>query len=501
MAYTVDILEALKNAENGLLSKIKIGNKTYEIKDLIARENIETLGAGLDAIIADLQNYQTKALAKSEHDALVAAYQAADKAIEDAYKAADAETLNSAKAYADAVAATINKFDVAVVDALPAETPSAENMYILYLVPKAGSTGSYVEYIAIRSGEEGAYTYAWEQIGSTAMDLTGFVTEDALNDILEDYHLKEEAHQEHAALEAAYKAADAKVVEDVTAAYEAADKAITDSLGKLAKKDSATGTVAGQDFTGIKATGTGVTGVTLTDNAVEKDLTAAGNFTPAGEVSGSVTVPGHDVPVTVTNNEAQATVSKGTATASANVSITPATQEVVGSFTPGTLPSFVEGKFTAATLTSEEVTANYVDQAIVGSVDGETLTFTEVATKALAATKVNSFDGGSKAADTWNAGSECSVTKATVVNGITEASVNIEYEKVTGVAYQKAEENATGKCAGAEVAINATFAGTPGAVSVAGKYTDTNYSAAANTGAIELAVDNFSVTEKTVVVE
>ena len=54
MAYTVDILNQKKVEANGLLSKIQIGGKIYEIKDLIARENIGTLSAGLDAVAADL---------------------------------------------------------------------------------------------------------------------------------------------------------------------------------------------------------------------------------------------------------------------------------------------------------------------------------------------------------------------------------------------------------------------------------------------------------------
>ena len=54
MAYTVDILNLKKVTDNGLLSKIQIGGKTYEVKDLIARENIGTLSAGLDKIAGDL---------------------------------------------------------------------------------------------------------------------------------------------------------------------------------------------------------------------------------------------------------------------------------------------------------------------------------------------------------------------------------------------------------------------------------------------------------------
>jgi hypothetical protein len=52
----LDILDLKKIADNGLLSKIQIGGKTYEIKDLIARENIETLAGLLDALSAKVGN-------------------------------------------------------------------------------------------------------------------------------------------------------------------------------------------------------------------------------------------------------------------------------------------------------------------------------------------------------------------------------------------------------------------------------------------------------------
>jgi hypothetical protein len=52
----LEILNAKKVADNGLLSKIQIGGKTYEIKDLIARENVEGLSALLDALSAKVGN-------------------------------------------------------------------------------------------------------------------------------------------------------------------------------------------------------------------------------------------------------------------------------------------------------------------------------------------------------------------------------------------------------------------------------------------------------------
>lgn len=56
-------------------------------------------------------------------------------------------------------------------------TPTAANMYIIYLLPISGASSPNAkdEYIVIRSGTEGNYTYAWEMIGTTETDLSGYV--------------------------------------------------------------------------------------------------------------------------------------------------------------------------------------------------------------------------------------------------------------------------------------------------------------------------------------
>jgi hypothetical protein len=52
----IEILNAKKAADNGLLSKIRIGDKTCEIKDLIAGENAEALALLIDALSAKVGN-------------------------------------------------------------------------------------------------------------------------------------------------------------------------------------------------------------------------------------------------------------------------------------------------------------------------------------------------------------------------------------------------------------------------------------------------------------
>lgn len=499
MAYTVDILNAKNIADNGLLSKIQIGGKTYEIKDLIARQNIGTLSAGLDKIAGDLSALSYVKYTDQFVD---------DKAI---------------KSYIDSQVGAINKFDIHVMqadEALP--TASADTMFVLYLKPESdAASGAYVEYITVKVGEE----YKWEAIGSTKMDVTGFVTDEALAKILEPYATEEE--------------------------MAAAIKEVTDDLGALAHKDNASGTVAGQTIAGVKANGQSAGSITVELEQSEHAMDSTGKFTPAGNVTGTVATDG-TISVTAKYAAADATLTKGDYTpagtvtadfshAAANATLTK------GDYTPagdvsvalsgatfnaitsvGSQASFKEGAFTAATLDSTDVTANYAKEGIVGSVDeNECLVFTNAGIEAITATKVNAFNGGSKESDTFTANSLPTMAEQTV--GVQSASftgtkaaelvvTGVSYEKaslanltfagtkaenalVTGVSYQKADiDQAT--FTGKTVDIAAKFAGTEGDVSVAGKCHDYAVKTAQfNPAAIELAVGDIVVAEKNVTVQ
>lgn len=504
MAYTVDILNAKKVADNGLLSKIQIGGKTYEVKDLIVRENIGTLSAGLDKVAGDLAALSyVKATGQFADDAAI-------------------------KSYVDSQIGTINKFDVHVIaegEELP--TASANTMYVLYLKPDADSaSGAYVEYITVRSGEEGAYTYAWEAIGSTKMDVTGFITNDALNETLKAYEKKENLK------ELAYKTE-------------------TDlGLGALAKKDSAEGTVASQTISGVKASGQSAGSINVALEQSEHAMNSTGKFTPTGNVTGTVAIDG-EIAVTAKYAAADATLTKGdytpagTVTADFSHAATPATL-TKGDYTPagtvavalsgntfnaitgvGTQAAFKEGAFTPAALDHAEVTANYVEEGLVGAVEDECLTFTAAAVKALSASKVNSFSGGAKAADEFTANSLPTMAAQTV--GVQSASftgtkaedalvTGVSYDKaalanltfagtkaegalVTGVSYQKADID-TATFTGSTADIVAKFTGNEDDVTVAGTCHDYAVKTAEFVpAAIEVAVGDIVVTEKTVTVQ
>lgn len=74
-----------------------------------------------------------------------------------------------------AAIASIHSLELVVVQSLP--TASASTMEKIYLVPSPNPVTQNVkdEYITVRSGSEGSYTYSWEQIGTTAVDLSGYV--------------------------------------------------------------------------------------------------------------------------------------------------------------------------------------------------------------------------------------------------------------------------------------------------------------------------------------
>jgi hypothetical protein len=94
--------------------------------------------------------------------------------------------------------AGIAQFQFEIVQTLP--TASADTMGKIYLIPSAHSVQSNIkdEYVTILTEIEGQMTYTWEQIGSTAVDLSGYSTtaemnqaiSNAITTALADYYTK-----------------------------------------------------------------------------------------------------------------------------------------------------------------------------------------------------------------------------------------------------------------------------------------------------------------------
>lgn len=237
------------------ISKIKLANgTTVTIKDAQGRADMTTILGG---------------------HALEALGAAAWKAVAANISGEGLVDASVVKAYVDSQVGQIHNFDV-VIDADgtaatgPSVTASADTMYKIYLIPSAdAAAGGYIEYITIRSGAEGAYTYAWEAIGNTKVSLSGYVpTTTTIATIALDHNITV------AELQAALK------------------------LGAMAYADKASGSTTIQTIDSITMKPVTVAGnAAVTSKAADAALTKA-NYTPAGTIE-SDAIKGGTVTVTL----------------------------------------------------------------------------------------------------------------------------------------------------------------------------------------------------------
>ena len=261
-------------------------------------------------------------------------------------------------------------------------------------------------------------------------------------------------------------------------------------LGKLAKKDSATGTVAGQTITGLKAKGNaaGSIAVELTQTATAATLTKS-DYIPSGDVTGSVTAAGS---VSIAKDAENGTQISGSVSAP-TVTVTPATDTIKKVTSVGTLPTKAADTFTANgddtfTAGSQAAWSANVDEA------SETLSFS------FTANTLPTFKQGAKASYTegaFDAGTlpELAATGTTVVTGITKAEATAP--TFTG-------DKFAASFTGASADITATFAGEKTSVVSGVSYDKAGVDAEKTkftAGAIELAVDDVVVTSKEVTVQ
>lgn len=561
----LEILNAKKVTDHGLLSKIEIGGKIYEIKDLIARENVEGLSALLDALSAKVGNVaEGQNLADIIKNIQENAYD--DTALQNAIKALqEADLLKADKTQvatdiANAVAAEaeiaraaekknadeITRIDNALKAAIENDGAGLDSIKELATwIEEHGPEAEDMSKAITKNAEDIAAMDKAYKAADEAIDGRLDLIETALGNG-EGSVADQIADAKQEAIDAAKGYTDGRETEINKAVALKEDKA---NLKALAYKDSASGTVAGQTISNVKANGQSAGSITVELSKTEKDTSATGKFTPVGNVTGTAMTAG-SIAVTAKYDAADAVLSKGDYTPAGTVSAnfghtaTAATLEMSkhapegtvsvalsgNSFNAitgvGTQASFVEGAFTPASLDASDVSANYVENALVGSVDeNECLIFTAAATKALSASKVNSFSGGAKAADQFTANSLPTMAAQTVgvqsatFTGIEHECVSgVKYDKaslsdltfagtkaegalVTGVSYQKADIGSA-TFTGAEIDLNATFSGTEGDVTVAGTCHDYAVKTAQfNPAAIELAVGDIVVTEKSVTVQ
>ena len=505
----LEILNAKKVADNGLLSKIQIGGKTYEIKDLIARENVESL----DALIATL-SAKVDALEKSGYDdtevrGLITALQQTAASLE-ANKADKTQVATDIAAAVEAeakiarAAEKANADEIARVDAalkLAVENNEDGIDSIKELANWVNTHGAAAENMtkAIEKNTEdiAAMDTAYKA-ADQAIDGRLNAIETALGDG-EGSVADQISDAKDAAIDAAKGYTDAREVEINKAIALKEDKA---NLKALAYKDSAAGTVAGQTISGVIATGTSAGSINVELEQSSHAMNSTGKYTPAGTVSGTVKTAG-SIAVTAKYDAADAALTKGDYTPAGEVSVALSGNSFNAITGVGTQASFVEGAFTPASLTYAPADYSVAKEGIVGSVDeNECLVFTAAGLEAISASKISAFNGGSKEPDQFTANSLPTMAAQTV--GVQSASftgTKAEQLVVTGVSYQKADID-TASFTGAEVDIAASFAGTEGDVAVAGIGHDyTVKTAEFVPAAIEVAVDDIVVAEKSVTVQ
>ena len=261
-------------------------------------------------------------------------------------------------------------------------------------------------------------------------------------------------------------------------------------LGKLSKKDSATGTVAGQTISGLKAKGNtaGSIAVELTQTSTAATLTKS-DYTPSGDVAGTVVANGT---VSIAKDAENGTQISGSVSAP-TVTVTPSTDTIKKVTSVGTLPTKAADTFTP---NGDDIFTQGSKASWSANVDekSETLSFS------FTANDLPTFTQGAKASyteGTFNAGTlpELAAAGTTVVTGITSATASAPV--FTG-------DKFAASFTGASADITATFTGTKTSVVSGVNYDKATVDAAKTkfTGAaVELAVDDVVVTEKTVTVQ
>ena len=456
------------------LSKIKIGDVVYDLKDAQARADLTTL-IGSHALAA------LGAAAWLGADAEVTA------------GATGVATTAAVKSYVDAQVGAIHNFDVRVYTTLP--TASADTMYILALVADSHATGDvYDEFITVRSGSDPSYTYVWEKIGNTDIDLSDYVQKTTtiagvdLQDNITQAELQDALNLGNMAyantasgsttLATADSAAFANGAVNASATYTPAGSvnvtlkdATTATAASLTKADytpagnvaitPTTTTVKVVDGEGSVTTGTAASLGTGFYTAGEDALFSEGAFTPnvpttidvtkfnggskaadtftqgtlpslGAATTGSFATGGITASVDTTDTEMLVFTAATTATA----------VTAQGTFSAGSLPTFNEGGFTPASLGS-----GFYTEGSAASKAADT--FTGGKTAKIDTTK---FNGGTPTAVTLP-----TFDNATVMTGATAAFTGTEVKnfQVTGVDYLNQEVD-THTFTGTEATISST---------------------------------------------
>ena len=403
------------------ISKIKLANgTTVTLKDAQGRTDMTTILGG---------------------HALEALGAAAWKAVAANISGEGLVDASVVKAYVDSQVGQIHNFDV-VIDAdgtaatVPSVTASAATMYKIYLVPSAdAAAGGYIEYITIRSGAEGAYTYAWEAIGNTKVSLTGYVpTSTTIATIALDHDITVAELQTALKLGAMAYADKASGSTTIQTIDSITMKKVTVAGNAVVTSKAADATLTKANYTPAgKVTGSAISGgsinVTLKDSATKTEATlSTSEFTPAGTIAAKEGGSFSALKTASFGAAEDGVQIEGTVSAPA-ISLTAADKTFATGLTGGSKASFTEGAFTpaafqdgfytagaAATWTGKDYVAPTMGEATkaafasegvtaaIDAEDAECLTFTNAAT-AQAVTAQGAFNAGKVDFGTFNGGS------------------------------------------------------------------------------------------------
>ena len=455
------------------ISKIKLANgTTVTLKDAQGRADMTTILGG---------------------HALEALGAAAWKAVAANISGEGLVDASVVKAYVDSQVGQIHSFDVVIDPAGTADGPSvtayADTMYKIYMVADAGaSAGAYIEWITIRSGAEGAYTYSWEKIGSTKTDLTGYVSKEttiagialdkniSVAELQTALKLGAMAYADKASGSGTVQTIDSITMKEVTIAGNAAvtSKAADATLTK------ANYTPAGK-ITG-SAISDGSINVTLKDSATKTEATlSTSEFTPAGTIAAKEGGSFSALKSAAFGASEDGVQIEGTVSAPA-ISLTAADKTFATGLTGGSKASFTEGAFTpaaiqdgfytagkAATWTGADYTAptmgeaskaKFASEGIVADVgsgdDAETLIFSAAGT-ADAVTAQGAFDAGNVNFGTFNGGS-ATVIDTTKFSGGSKAADTFVANELQSATTGKVSEVSAAALANAPVFTGSKYA-------------------------------------------
>ena len=453
-----------------VLSKVKIGEQYYYLKDADVR-------AILDAINANV--YEKLKLDLG--------------AIKDGNKQNGLAVVSDIKAYVDEmkeIAFDVVKVDATVVASADAAKYEQYRNSIVLVENQEAAAGSCIEYVIIKDGEA---SYKWEQIGTTEVNLSGYVLK-------------------------TLTIAGIDLQDNITAAE------LQNALGlkALAYKDSAKGIISTADSVTVNYTPAGTVNVTLKQTATE--VASTGTFTPKGSITGSA-IKGGSIAVTLKDAEEASDVSltKGNYTPAGTISkpaitLSKGTAQAVvtGVTSAGTAPSLETGFYKAGSAASYSHSgfsggslgaaskASFATEGIKATVgtageDAECLIFSAVNTSeavteqgqfTAAVYGTDKFDGGSATVidtskfnagsmPTFSTGSVDVIQSAALAEAPTFTGTEAENILVTGATYVKQVVNAA--------TFNGTaatlgFSGTEGDVAVKGNYNEASVESAAFAG-------------------